>query len=948
MRLLGTTAITSWVALVASIADSAEIVNGPWAGGTIAPSSQVILADGASLTGVVTVNGTLQFSQAGNLTVPRFISGTGVVLFTHSDTITLSGTRAIWITGDSVELSTQTRLLSGTVQIGASGTTSLFVGDLYIKDPNVVSDRTVSLLIDGGRLVSGTTVVGSSAPVFNENTSAIIGRTSKAGSVELRSGTWDCNGGLQISYGERGGITLEGGSLKSNEATVGLQLGGNALVYGGTWTNSGLLEVRGYSNSWYSGAPYQPSTLEVSGGTVFTGSAYLACGNYNGVTPTGVVTTATISGGTFTTATALTVGPATALNLQGGCVRSGSALLLCGVVNQDWPEAVATVSSGTWDIVGRLDVGSFTQSSETGNRRPAVLGIGGGTVISGTTDIGGANGNGNAFLTSGTLVSRSALLVGTGTFSVLGGYASSDRTFIGRERGSDGKANVLGGSLATAKDAFIGYGGKGTLSVTGGDVSNHNCFVGYLPDGVGAATISGGTWSSRGSLYVGYGSMETATLSASGGFMSASSLIVGHESASQGAVVLSGGTVGVTNAFVGLNGQGSLTMNGGTVKGSSAFLGYDPGSIGVAEVTSGTWTNDAYLHVGFNGTGSLSIRGGTVRSRGGFLGTDYSGNGAVLVTGGTWATTNLTVGGNGLASLAVFGGGVIDVSGTLAAGEYSTISVGPGGTLRAGTGLSAHIDGVKGSFANNGLVVVGGNLPTYGRIAGTVTGTGVFLKVGKGEASVPYSDAYCGSVRIEAGGLKLASRALSEVSVADGGWLGLTGDGQKTIEHLSVIDGGLDIGQATLTVLNGLTDQSLREAIGRWSISSSVADGLGLDSLGWLDHGDGAFTIAVAVPGDTNLDHVVDMLDIAQFLSAGKLNAEVAATWSEGDFNYDGIADILDVSLFLSAGRFNQGPYLSSFESPQVVAVPEPTALVLLCSATTAVAASNLIRRRRA
>ena len=51
-----------------------------YTGGTIAPDDTVLLENGATVTGNVTANGTLQFNQSGTtLTISNVISGTGTL-----------------------------------------------------------------------------------------------------------------------------------------------------------------------------------------------------------------------------------------------------------------------------------------------------------------------------------------------------------------------------------------------------------------------------------------------------------------------------------------------------------------------------------------------------------------------------------------------------------------------------------------------------------------------------------------------------------------------------------------------------------------------------------------------------------------------------------------------------------------------------------------------------
>jgi hypothetical protein len=72
-----------------------------------------------------------------------------------------------------------------------------------------------------------------------------------------------------------------------------------------------------------------------------------------------------------------------------------------------------------------------------------------------------------------------------------------------------------------------------------------------------------------------------------------------------------------------------------------------------------------------------------------------------------------------------------------------------------------------------------------------------------------------------------------------------------------------------------------------------------------------------------NPDWSVDTLDVRTFLAKGRFDTGLPATWSEGDFGYDGVVDIPDIADFISSGLFNAGPYNAPLEA--IVAVPEPS-----------------------
>jgi hypothetical protein len=154
--------------------------------------------------------------------------------------------------------------------------------------------------------------------------------------------------------------------------------------------------------------------------------------------------------------------------------------------------------------------------------------------------------------------------------------------------------------------------------------------------------------------------------------------------------------------------------------------------------------------------------------------------------------------------------------------------------------------------------------------------------------------------------------------------------------------GGLvDVGTGMITVANGLLQSDLVTALqsgradGSWAgasgiTSSAVAMSIAFSvprSVGWRDNGDGSLAFGYAAQGDTNLDWSVDILDAGNFITGGKFDTSLLATWGEGDFNYDDAVDILDAAEFFAAGLYDAGPYNSATGS--IAAVPEPNVLVL-------------------
>ena len=240
------------------------------------------------------------------------------------------------------------------------------------------------------------------------------------------------------------------------------------------------------------------------------------------------------------------------------------------------------------------------------------------------------------------------------------------------------------------------------------------------------------------------------------------------------------------------------------------------------------------------------------------------------------------------------------------------------------------------------------------------SGTAPLTKTGAGTLVVNAANTLTGSTTVQEGTLQLANAAAlasSKVIPLAGGSVSLTPYLQTTVGGLAPNAGGLvDLGNGLVTVAGGLTPTDLVTAIvagrgdGSWTgtsgITSSVAATDVAASLprgvGWLDNGDGTVTAAFAAPGDTNLDWQVDVLDASNFLSFGKFDSGLAATWLEGDFNYDGVVDVLDAADFFGTGLYDAGSYNAPAGASGIAAVPEPSAWSLA-----ALAGAVLLWRRR-
>ena len=207
-----------------------------------------------------------------------------------------------------------------------------------------------------------------------------------------------------------------------------------------------------------------------------------------------------------------------------------------------------------------------------------------------------------------------------------------------------------------------------------------------------------------------------------------------------------------------------------------------------------------------------------------------------------------------------------------------------------------------------------------------------------------------GPTTVSQGTLQLAiGNALSSSAVTVAAGAKLSVGPQVAAVVPSLVNNGLvDVGLGGLTITAGQNATGIVAGIvagradGTWSgtsgITSSAAATQGERAVGWLDNGDGSFTVAFAAAGDWNVNGVVDFDDVLQFVSANLYDAGLPANWADGDFDYNGVVDFDDVLAAVSANLFDTGPYnappagpgLSLAAGPSgIAAVPEPATWAL-------------------
>jgi len=212
------------------------------------------------------------------------------------------------------------------------------------------------------------------------------------------------------------------------------------------------------------------------------------------------------------------------------------------------------------------------------------------------------------------------------------------------------------------------------------------------------------------------------------------------------------------------------------------------------------------------------------------------------------------------------------------------------------------------------------------------SGTERIIKQGAGTLVLTAANTHSGGTVVTAGTLivqNVAALGSGPLEVQAGAKVVLdVGTGTVDITSLVLASGGLlDFGAGKLAAGSGLNRTSILAAInagkndGSWNgttgFTSTVAASTPGRTLGWMDNG-GSYTVGFAAPGDSNLDGLVDIQDIAALLTQGKYETGLAADWSEGDNNHDGVFDITDITGILATEVYDTGSYLPASQSAAV------------------------------
>jgi autotransporter-associated beta strand protein len=843
-RSLLTTAFFGCLATVASAAPPAVITYGtgsgetstPYTGGTIAPGDTVRLNDGATVTGNITNNGTLDFNQtSGTLSVSNTLSGTGTLSLNGTGgTLQLTGTTGSG-TGAYVPLNMTTNVYAGTLtgamtgttqkgvfRLGSSGTGTLNiagglvtgtswqvgVGTGGVGTINVSSGTfgprggitiggitggtggTGTLNITGG-LVGDTAFIASSLA----NTSRIAAAAGSTGLVTITGGTFGSNSQVYIGDVGNGTMTLNSGYLKTGETILGSGaaangtlnlLGGTALgmstvVVGGTGTgtltvNGALYQTR---NSTIGESAGSNGTVTVTSGTWLNNASGI--GNeiqgYLAVGGSGTGSLTINDGGYVSVSGTFSRGANGTFTLnKGGTLQIGSAN------GNTTPYTTASGTSGV--LVGDLNYAGTLKFAQNSN------GVGG-SVIS--THAGNLSGTGDLVKT------------GTGTLNLTGSNSYTGGTTIEQGRISLANANSIG-TTGTISFSTSGTVAPGALQATANNTADYSSRFSnaanqrYAVDSNGETLTLASNLTSSGGSFTKYG---TGTVSLTGantftsGSVAAGTLMVtvGNLATTGTFNVASGGELRFNQASSGTwqgamagsgtfakVGAGALTLTGSTSNTNGTLLVSEGSVIGNTNSIRRAVTNNAQVTFNQSVSGTYS----SVLSGTGVL--VKEGVGTLSLTGSNTSTGDWTL-----------DDGTLSLGNANALGSGGAINF-DGGTLQSTANNTADYS-ARFSNAANQEYRIDSNGQSVTLASALTSSGGSFTKVGSGTATLTGANSYSGGTTVSAG--RLAGNATSlQGNIVNNANVAFTqSSGSGTYSGLMSGNGSLTkLGSGTLTL----------------------------------------------------------------------------------------------------------------------------------------------------
>jgi autotransporter-associated beta strand protein len=861
----------------------------------------------------VAADGTLEFAQATGGTFAGMLAGAGSLFKTGTGTLTL---QAGSFTGS-------TTVTAGQLVASAATLRGPIRNDATLEFAQAVNGEYASTM-------SGSGIFLKSGP----GTLLLSGTSLISGKVAVTEGTLTTSGAERLA--DAAAVYIAGGAT--------LRLGGNETI--AALLGSGSVNLQSFQ-----------LTIASGGSSAYTGSLFGA----GGFTKAGSGALSLSGSSSFLGATNLNAGT---LLLSSPTALSPFTTLWIGagstlVLDADVRVFAYTNSGGTITGTGQLLTSATTTSSGTLSSLADVPGSDGYAVglmktSTGTLVVAGANS-----FTGGVVVEEGTVKLASG-----GSFASSNVVEVrsGATLDLNGQSQTV---AALAGSGSVALGGA-TLIV---DAATSTTFAG---------TIEGGSLvKSGGSMLALTGSTSVTNATVNDGVLSVNGTLSGD------VAVAPGGTLGGAGTIIGDVTVGGIHAPGSspeisTINGNLSYLG---GASVVWELAANTSSQGPHggrtydqIMVGndlmFTGSTALMLSfvdndpdtswTSTANWSNGFWATDRSWK-LWQVSGTTTGFSNLT-----MQPETWIDSAGIAFSTALPQASFSLSLTGNDVKLvftnLAGQGGSITVDVAGGSQTQD----------TAGR--SLISGTAPFEKTGAGQLVLDQANPLTGPTMVSQGTLLLGiadALSTSAVSVAAGATLTVGPQVAAAVTALTN-NGSVDVGLGRLTVAAGLTAAAVRSEIiagrddGTWGglsgiTSAGAAAEPGTRAVGWIDNGDGSFTIGFAAAGDLDMNGLVDLDDVIAFVNNGLYDTGLASAWAQGDYDYNGIVDLDDVIAFVNGGLYDQGPYNSPPSVMQLArgggaiginsladqdlavhgfaAVPEPsTCILLMCGAALALA----------
>lgn len=394
-----------------------------YSGGTVINAGRIGLNNGQGLgTGDVIVMQDAVLNL-GNVVVANNISGNGIVRKTASGTGSLTGTNTY---SGGTDIQDGTLVVNSPAALGSGGVTIASGAVLNVNYSGAANAALANVLSGGGALVkdgTGTVVINTGGNTYSGGTTINAGRLSTNFGDGLGTGTVVIAGGAELGIG---GITLANNVTGAGRI---VKTGGLTATLTGSNTHTGGLDIQGGVVNVAGNAQLGSGAVIIASGAQLNFTNAGAASFSNGLSGAGTFNK--LGAGQLSFANNFTIG---ALNLTAGSTRinsiattnvavsSGARLdgtgRIIGTLTNNGTVAPGN-SIGTLTVQGNYvhNAGSVLEIEFDANGNIDLLNVTGNATLNGGTirflSIGGAEGQGGTFLTTGGALSGTFATVET-------------------------------------------------------------------------------------------------------------------------------------------------------------------------------------------------------------------------------------------------------------------------------------------------------------------------------------------------------------------------------------------------------------------------------------------------------------------------------------------------------------------------------------------------------